>query len=240
MALICVGKVNTTWKGASRVNTLFQLSLSKMLSILNLSFFIVPGMLCVFVTGNYIVNSYLLPESAHMEYGIKESTVEKKITFRSSSPKLKYNQTIEDVAHIYGLDSALLYAVISVESRYDPKAISKKGASGLMQLMPNIARHYGVVDMLDPIQNLHGGAQYLRDMLILFNNDISLAVAAYNAGETAVVRYGNRIPPYHETMNYVPRVLNLYQEYQANPPRPPNTKNVKTWLREGMSNGAQI
>ena len=86
--------------------------------------------------------------------------------------------------------------------------------------MPVIAKHYGVVDLLDPVQNLHGGAKYLRDMLILFNNDVSLAVAAYNAGETAVVRYGNRIPPYRETMNYVPRVLNVYRECRENRPRP--------------------
>ncbi len=207
------------------MNTLFQFSLSIMQSILQLSFFTVLAMLCVFATGSYIVHSYPILVSAHREYSIKEVMFETKKTppSPSVSPKFKYDQTIEDVAHTYGLDSALLYAVISVESHYDAKAFSKKGASGLMQLMPNIARHYGVVDILDPVQNLHGGAQYLRDMLILFNNDMSLAVAAYNAGETAVVRYGKRIPPYHETMNYVLRVLSLYQECLANPPRPPNT-----------------
>jgi soluble lytic murein transglycosylase-like protein len=147
--------------------------------------------------------------------------VESKKTSPRIDQKLKYDPLVEDVALTYGLDSALLYAVISAESRSNPKAVSKKGASGLMQLMPVVAKHYGVVDLLDPVQNLHGGAMYLRDMLILFNNDVSLAIAAYNAGETAVVRYGNRIPPYRDTMSYVPRVLSIYREYQENRPRPP-------------------
>jgi soluble lytic murein transglycosylase-like protein len=209
------------------MNLLLQLLLSIAMSTLQLSFFIVLAMLCVFVTGSYLVNSYPPPVSAYREFRTGEATVATKITPPRISPKLKYNQTIEDVARTYGLDSALLYAVISVESSYDAKALSKKGASGLMQLTPNIAKYYGVEDRLDPVQNIQGGAQYLRDMLILFNNDVSLAIAAYNAGETAVVRYGNRIPPYHETMNYVPRVLSLYQEYLENPPRPPNTIIVK-------------
>ena len=146
--------------------------------------------------------------------------VETKKTSPGIVKKFKYDQTVEDVARTYGLDSALLYAIISAESGYNRKTVSKKGASGLMQLMPVIAKHYGVVDLLDPVQNLQGGAKYLRDMLLLFNNDVSLAVAAYNAGETAVVRYGNRIPPYRETMNYVPRVLNSYRECRENRPRP--------------------
>ena len=122
---------------------------------------------------------------------------------------------VAEVARAYGLDSALLHAVISVESRYNPKAVSKRGASGLMQLMPVTAKHYGVADLLDPLQNLHGGAKYLRDMMNLFNSDVSLALAAYNAGETAVVRHGNHIPPFRETMNYVPRVLDFYREYRT-------------------------
>lgn len=145
--------------------------------------------------------------------------------------KLQYDQIVAEVARIYGMDSALLHAVISVESNYNPKAVSRKGASGLMQLMPAIAKHYGVVDMFDPVQNLHGGAKYLRDMLLLFNNDVSLAVAAYNAGETAVVRYGNRIPPFQETRDYVPKVLNFYREYRAERPRVANVLNVPALLR---------
>ncbi len=134
--------------------------------------------------------------------------------------KIQYDRIVDEVAKTYGLESALLHAVISVESRYHPTAVSKKGAMGLMQLMPVVARHYGVVDPLDPKQNLHGGAKHLRHLLKKFNNDRSLALAAYNAGERTVVRYGNRIPPYRETTDYVPRVLGFYRQYRAKPVQP--------------------
>lgn len=134
--------------------------------------------------------------------------------------KIRYDRMVNEVANTYGLESALLHAVISVESRYSPKAVSKKGAAGLMQLMPVIARRYGVADPLDPVQNLHGGAKYLRDLMKKFNNDRSLALAAYNAGEGAVAKYGNRIPPYRETTNYVPRVLGFYRKYRSGSPQP--------------------
>lgn len=129
--------------------------------------------------------------------------------------KTSFDQVVEEVSRNHGLESALLHAVISVESRYNPKAVSKKGAAGLMQLMPATAKRYGVVDAFDPVQNVTGGARYLRDLLGQFNNNMSLALAAYNAGETAVVRHGNRVPPYRETLNYVSRVLDFYQRYQS-------------------------
>lgn len=129
--------------------------------------------------------------------------------------KVQYDQIVAEIAQIYGLDSALLHAVISVESRYSPNAVSRKGATGLMQLMPKTARRYGVTDSFDPVQNIHGGARHLQYLLKIFNNDISLALAAYNAGEGSVVKYGNRIPPFPETINYVPQVLGFYQRYQA-------------------------
>ncbi len=129
--------------------------------------------------------------------------------------KAGYDQVVDEVSRTYGLESALLHAVISVESRYNPKAVSSKGATGLMQLMPKTAQRYGVADAFDPAQNLAGGAHYLRDLLRKFNNNISLALAAYNAGEHAVAKHGNRIPPYRETMNYVPRVLAFYRRYRA-------------------------
>ena len=127
----------------------------------------------------------------------------------------QYDQVIEKIARTNGLDSALLRAVISVESKYNPKVVSNKGAAGLMQLMPETAKRYGVTDIFDPVQNIQGGAKYLRDLLGMFNSDLSLALAAYNAGENTVVKYGNRIPPIRETMNYVPRVLRFYHQYQT-------------------------
>ena len=129
--------------------------------------------------------------------------------------KVHYDRMVNEVAKTYGLDSALLHAVISVESSYRSNAVSRKGAAGLMQLMPVLARHYGVANPLDPVQNLHGGAKHLRHLLKAYKNDVSLALAAYNSGETAVARHGKRIPPFRETTSYVPRVLGFYRKYRA-------------------------
>ena len=122
---------------------------------------------------------------------------------------------IEEAARKFQIDAGLLHAVIAAESGYNPAAVSRKGATGLMQIMPDTARRYGVSNLYDPKQNIHGGAQYLRDLLQLFNNDTRLAVAAYNAGENAVIKYGNRIPPYRETIQYVPKVMAFYKQYQS-------------------------
>lgn len=129
--------------------------------------------------------------------------------------KATYDLVVDDVSRTYGLESALLHAVISVESGYNPQAISPKGAVGLMQLMPQTAQRYGVTDALNPRQNIEGGARYLRDLLRQFDNNLSLALAAYNAGEQAVLRHGRRIPPYRETQSYVPRVIDFYRQYRT-------------------------
>ena len=123
----------------------------------------------------------------------------------------RYAPLIAMVAREQRLEPALLHAVITVESGYNPSARSPKGAAGLMQLMPETARRYEVENIWDPGQNLRGGARYLRDLLATFNDDLSLALAAYNAGENTVAQYGNRIPPYPETQSYVPRVLQQYR-----------------------------
>jgi hypothetical protein len=113
------------------------------------------------------------------------------------------------------VDAALIHAVISVESGYNPSARSHAGAVGLMQLMPETAKRYGVTDRLDPAQNIRGGARYLRDLKAMFNNQLHLVLAAYNAGEEAVMKYGMRIPPYRETVDYVPKVMSHYKKYRA-------------------------
>jgi soluble lytic murein transglycosylase-like protein len=118
---------------------------------------------------------------------------------------------IEKVAKELRLHPGLLHAMVRIESAYNPRAVSRKGAQGLMQLMPGTASRYGVVDRYDPRQNLEGGARYLSDLLKEFEYDIRLALAAYNAGENAVRRYGNTIPPFAETLNYVDKVLGEYE-----------------------------
>ena len=126
----------------------------------------------------------------------------------------RFAPDIQRVAATYQLEPALLHAVISAESAYNPQARSPKGARGLMQLMPDTARRFGVADPDEPTANLHGGARYLRWLLDLFT-DIRLALAAYNAGEGAVQRYGNTIPPDPETRTYVRRVLDFYRYYRS-------------------------
>ncbi len=126
----------------------------------------------------------------------------------------RFTPLIKTVAQLNQLRPELLHAVIRAESSYDPKARSRKGAQGLMQLMPETARRYGVGDSYNPEQNISGGARYLRDLLAMFDNDLKLALAAYNAGENAVKRYGNRIPPFPETRNYVDKVLTFYRQNQ--------------------------
>lgn len=121
---------------------------------------------------------------------------------------------IGEAARHARLDPALIEAVVRVESGFDAAARSPKGAQGLMQLMPATARRYGVHDPYDPAQNLLGGARYLRDLLDRFAT-LPLALAAYNAGEGAVERHGNAIPPYAETVAYVPRVLGHYRRLKG-------------------------
>ena len=118
---------------------------------------------------------------------------------------------IANAARMHGLDAKLVHAVIRAESGYNEHAISSKGAVGLMQLIPATAQRYGVINSYDPTQNISGGTRYLRDLLKMFNGNVELALAGYNAGENAVIRAGNRIPPYPETMAYVPKVLNFYR-----------------------------
>ena len=122
----------------------------------------------------------------------------------------RYGPIVDQVAGHHQLDAALVHAVVQVESAYNPGAVSRRGAVGLMQLMPDTARRYGVRDPRDPQGNLDGGVRYLRDLILRFNN-VVLALAAYNAGENAVERYGNRIPPFPETQRYVRKVIQAWK-----------------------------
>jgi soluble lytic murein transglycosylase-like protein len=122
---------------------------------------------------------------------------------------------IRSAARKYRVDEALIRAVIHVESGFNPTAVSPKGATGLMQLMPGTARRFGVANARDPSQNIHGGTNYLRVLLDLFNGDLRLTLAAYNAGEGAVLKYNGRIPPYAETQDYVQLVLGRYQRLRG-------------------------
>lgn len=124
----------------------------------------------------------------------------------------RFSRMIKAVAERTHLNPGLLHAVIRAESSYDPTAVSRAGAVGLMQLMPETALRYGVSNTRDPESNLIAGASYLRDLLEMFNYDLKLALAAYNAGENAVKKYGNQIPPFPETQQYVVKVMSFYRQ----------------------------
>ena len=149
----------------------------------------------------------------------------------ANHPNVKrFAMLIEQHAKANNLDPALVKAVIAVESSFEPNAVSPKGALGLMQIIPETGARYGVVGekkrsaervLLDPAVNIRVGARYLRDLLTLFGHDLTLALAAYNAGERAVQRYDNRVPPFPETQEYVKLVQQFLALYQ--PPPPPAT-----------------
>ncbi len=129
----------------------------------------------------------------------------------SAAEIARYAPIIDLAARNNGLDPNLLHAVIRAESGYNPRALSIAGAGGLMQLIPGTAKRYGVNNIFDPVENIHGGARYLKDLLAMFGNNVELALAGYNAGENAVIRAGNRIPNYPETLAYVPKVISYYR-----------------------------
>ena len=139
---------------------------------------------------------------------------EKRILFNiKANDVAKYDQIINRTAEKYNVDPALVKAVIKTESNFNHRAVSPKGAQGLMQLMPSTAYALQVPDSFQPDNNVEGGVKYLRYLMKLFNNDLSLALAAYNAGENAVIKHRG-IPPYRETQNYVQRVLSQYHQYR--------------------------
>lgn len=146
-------------------------------------------------------------------------TWNKSITSLKSGARHTYKRSpgldniVQQAAQTHKVDAALVHAVIHAESGFNPNAVSPKGASGLMQLMPATARRYGVQNIFDPQQNVGAGVHYLKDLLKMFGNNPRLALAAYNAGENSVIRFGG-IPPYPETTQYVSKVLTLHTRYR--------------------------
>jgi len=140
---------------------------------------------------------------------------EKPVHFTVGTDITKYDQLIAKTAEKYQVDSALVKAVIKAESNFNHQAVSRVGARGLMQLMPATASYLQVPDSFHPEQNIEGGVRYLRYLLNQYQNNLHLALAAYNAGEGAVNRYNRQIPPYRETQTYVRRVLSFFNSYQT-------------------------
>jgi len=162
---------------------------------------------------------FLTDKPPHPGYKILVRTwkgwVEKSYDYRKFKRNQEhYRPAIARVASRYHLPNALIHAVVTTESGYDTNAVSRAGAVGLMQLMPATAYRYGVSNRRDPLANLNAGTRYLRDLLGRFNNNLVLAIAAYNAGEKAVRKYRNQVPPFRETRHYVDKVLQYYRQYR--------------------------
>jgi len=137
------------------------------------------------------------------------NSVSKKLKGQTTG-SARIDEIIVAAATSHGIEPLLLYSVMHQESAFNSQAVSPKGARGLMQLMPATAARFGVKNILDPEQNIHAAAQYLRFLLDLFNGNVSLALAGYNAGEGAVKKYGYAVPPYPETINYVRKIKRRY------------------------------
>ncbi len=128
--------------------------------------------------------------------------------------KTPFERVIRAAAQRYGIDADLIHCVIAVESNFNPKALSSKKASGLMQLLPQTAAQYGVKNIFDPEENVNAGTRYLKELLAKYH-DLTLALAAYNAGPERVDQYGRRVPPYLETMKYVQRIAKSYAKIKS-------------------------
>jgi soluble lytic murein transglycosylase-like protein len=171
---------------------------------------------------NYRIDNFDLPNAVKVQSPVVEPAKNPKrlvrLTSQTFNPSLGGFTTgnadidtyIVESGKRNSVDPLLLYSIMHQESSFKPRAISYKGARGLMQLMPPTASRFGVTNIWDPKQNIEGGARYMRFLLDTFSGDVSLALAGYNAGEGAVMKYGNKVPPYSETREYVRRIGNRY------------------------------
>ena len=161
---------------------------------------------------NGVMHITNLPTSPDYKLWIKE----RRVIIKAGIDMTQYGPLIQKASDKYKVDYSLVKAVIKAESNFNHKAVSPKGAQGLMQLMPKTASTLQVRDSFEPESNIEGGVKYLKYLMNVYNGHLPLALAAYNAGEKAVAKYGG-VPPYAETKGYVKRVLALYKQYSAEP-----------------------
>ena len=168
-----------------------------------------------YVDENGVIHFTNVPTDAKFKRILKEERVQ----FHLGPNFEKYDLMIMKAAEKYGVDYSLIKAIIKAESNFNPTAISRVGARGLMQLMPRTAYAFQVNDSFHPEENVEGGVRYLCYLINLFKGNLYLALAAYNAGEKAVYRYSG-VPPFQETRTFIRRVLHYFQEYSAEPRQP--------------------
>ena len=169
----------------------------------------------IYLTDKPMRKGYQLLKRFSLDGGQRATSSTTHALARMQARRERLAPLIESVADEWRVRPALVHAVIRAESAYRADAVSRKGATGLMQLMAATAARFGVQDRRDPEQNLRGGTAYLRFLLEKFESDLELALAAYNAGESAVERYGNRVPPFPETRDYVRKVIRFYNRNLA-------------------------
>jgi soluble lytic murein transglycosylase-like protein len=160
-------------------------------------------------TGTLVVSNVPKAGTATQVYAVPQAETVRATRYAPPDRSRMYDQVIVEHSRMHNIRPDLVRAVVQVESAFNPHAVSPKGALGLMQLMPDTARQFGVRNAFNPIENIRAGVAYLRQLLDRYGNDETLALAAYNAGPKAVDRYGERVPPYRETRNYVSKVNSL-------------------------------
>jgi soluble lytic murein transglycosylase-like protein len=173
---------------------------------------IAPADIYKYVDEEGVIHLTNVPKALNVQYVLVLK--ERPVHFTAGTDISKYDHLIKKAAEKYRVNPALIKAVIKAESNFNHQAVSPVGARGLMQLMPATASYLQVADTFHPEHNIEGGVRYLRYLLNLYQNDLPLALAAYNAGEGAVSRYNNRIPPYRETQSYVQRVISYFNTYR--------------------------
>lgn len=184
----------------------------KMALFVALTFFVIPVALAdiyVYIDHEGTLHFTNTPTSKQYKVYMRETFQKPTPIFQMTS----YDDVISEAARRHGLSSSLIKALIHVESYFNPKAVSKKGAVGLMQIMPENLQALNISDPFDPWENIMGGTSYLKSMLERFRGELPLALAAYNAGPTVVERYKD-IPPYPETMAYVEKVMRFFRHYK--------------------------
>jgi soluble lytic murein transglycosylase len=180
--------------------------------IVGLTFFVIPAAnadIYVYIDHEGTLHFTNTPTSSQYQVYLRETFAKPTISCHVTS----YDDVISEAAKRHGLSSSLIKALIHVESFFNPRAVSKKGAIGLMQIMPENLQALNISDPFDPWENIMGGASYLKSMLERFRGELPLALAAYNAGPTAVERYRD-IPPYPETVAYVKKVMRFFRHYK--------------------------
>ncbi|MGV8059349.1 MAG: transglycosylase SLT domain-containing protein [Smithellaceae bacterium] len=192
-------------------NNILQILLLLMIYVLLISVNMAHADIFKYVDNEGVLHLTNVPSNPDAKYVLVLK--EKRILFNSRIDVNRFDQIILNAANKHKMDPALIKAVIKAESNFNHQAVSPVGAQGLMQLMPATASQLQVRDAFHPEKNIEGGVRYLRYLLNIYRGNLTLALAAYNAGEGAVAKYNNQVPPYRETKNYVKRVLSLYNSF---------------------------